>query len=102
MNERHFKLLFCNVLRSGHIRDNDLIPASDIQVVEQAHFRSFDLLIAAVTKETGDDYAHYSNMLVCRQLLECFARSEKCRIDWAAFSLLKSNDDTLDDPHRHR
>ena len=99
MNEKQLKMLFCSALRAGHIKDNDLIPASDIRIVEEAHFRSFDLLIAAVTKEPGDDYAHYNNMLVRTQLLERFARSEKCRINCIRFYPVevKSDDDTLDE-----
>lgn len=99
MNERQLKMLFCSALRSGHIKDNDLVPASDIRIVEEAHFRSFDLLIAVVTKEPRDDYAHYNNMLVRTQLFERFARSEKCRIDCIRFYPIevKSDDDTLDD-----
>lgn len=99
MNERQLKMLFCSALRSGHIKDNDLIPASEIRIVEEAHFRSFDLLIAAVAKEPSDDYAHYNNMLVRTQLLERFARNEKCRIDCIRFYPVevKSDDDTLDE-----
>jgi hypothetical protein len=99
MNERQRKSLFCSALRSGHIKNNYLIPASEIRVVEEAHFRSFDLLIAAMTKEPVDDYAHYDNLLVRRQLLVRFARTEKCRIDCIRFYPVevKSDDDTLDE-----
>jgi hypothetical protein len=100
MNERELKLLFCNALRSGHIKNNDLIPGSDIRIVEEAQLRSFDLLIAAVTKEPSDDYVHYNNNLLMRtQLLEYFAKSEKCRIDCVRFFPIeiKSDDDTLDE-----
>jgi hypothetical protein len=99
MNEKELKLLFCSALRSGHIKNNDLIPESNIRIVEEAHFRSFDLLVAAVTKEPVDGYAHYNNLLVRTQLLERFARSEKCRIDCVRFFPIevKSDDDTLDE-----
>ncbi len=100
MNERQLKSLFYSALRSGHIKNNDLIPASEeIRIVEEAHFRSFDLLVAAITKEPADDYAHYNNLLVRTQLLEQFARSEKCRIDCVSFYPVevKSDDDTLDE-----
>lgn len=50
MNEKELKLQFCSALRSGKIKNNDLIPESDIRIVEEAHFRSFDLLIAAVAR----------------------------------------------------
>lgn len=99
MNERELKLLFCSALRSGHIKNNDLIPESDIRIVQEAHSRSFDLMIAAITKEPSDDYAHYNNMLVRTQLLERFAKNEKCRIDCVRFYPVevKSDDDTLDE-----
>lgn len=98
MNESELKLLFCSALRSGHVKNNDFIPESDIQIVQEAHLRSFDLLIAAVTKEPSDDYAHYNNLLVRTQLLERFARSEKCRIDCVRFYPVevKSDNDVLD------
>jgi hypothetical protein len=99
MNERQLKMLFCNALRSGHIKNNDLIPTSDIRIVEEAHFRSFDLLIASISREPVDDYENYNNLLVRTQLLERFAKSEKCRIDCIRFYPVevKSDDDTLDD-----
>lgn len=106
MNEKELKQLFCSSLRSGHIKDNSLMPAPDeaeIRIVEEANFRSFDLLIAAITKEPccnlDVDYAHYNNMLVRTQLLERFARSEKCRIDCIRFYPVevKSDDDSIDE-----
>src|SRR5919198_1158520 len=80
MNERQLKSLFCSSLRSNHIKNNELIPTSEIRIVEEAYFRNFDLLIAAVTKEPNidEDNAHYDNMLVRTQLLRHFARHEKC------------------------
>jgi hypothetical protein len=101
MNERELKSLFCSSLRSNHVKNNDLIPTSEIRIVEEAHCRSFDLLIAAVTKERNyiHDYGHYSNILVRTQLLERFARHEKCRIDCIRFYPveIKSDDDVLDE-----
>jgi hypothetical protein len=101
MNERELKSLFCSSLRSNHIKNNDLIPTSEIRIVEEAHCRSFDLLIAAVTKEPVDihDYGQYNNLLVRTQLLQHFARHEKCRIDCIRFYPveIKSDDDALDD-----
>ena len=100
MNERELKLLFCNSLRSNHVKNNDLIPTSEIRIVEEAHCRSFDLLIAAVTKEPDrHDYDRYDNILVRTQLLKHFARQEKCRIDCIRFYPVevKSDDDVLDE-----
>src|ERR671916_1788631 len=101
MNERELKSLFCSSLRSNHLKNNDLIPTSDIRIVEEAHCRSFDLLIAAVTKEPDDihDYNQYNNILVRTQLLKQFARHEKCRIDCIRFYPVevKSDDDVLDE-----
>jgi hypothetical protein len=99
VNERELKSLFCSSLRSGHIKNNDVMPTSGMRIVEEAHFRSFDLLIAATAKEPIDDYAHYNNLLVRTQLLERFAKSEKCRIDCIRFYPveIKSDDDILDE-----
>src|SRR5918992_2866868 len=101
MNERELKSLFCSSLRSNHLKNNDLIPTSDIRIVEEAHCRNFDLLIAAVTKEPDDihDYDQYNNILVRTQLLKQFARHEKCRIDCIRFYPveIKSDDDVLDE-----
>jgi len=101
MNERQLKSLFCNSLRANHIKNNALIPTSEIRVIEEACFRNFDLLIAAVTKEPNSDggYTHYDNMLVRTQLLKHFARHQKCRIECVRFYPieLKSDDDVLDE-----
>jgi hypothetical protein len=101
MNERELKSLFCSSLRSNHVKNNDLIPTSEIRIVEEANFRSFDLLIAAVTKEPDyiHDYGQYNNILARTQLLEQFARHEKCRIDCIRFYPveIKSDDDVLDE-----
>jgi hypothetical protein len=101
MNERQLKSLFCSSLRSNHVKNNGLIPTSQIRIVEEAYFRNFDLLIAAVTKEPNrdDDYAYYDNMLVRTQLLKHFAHHEKCRIDCIRFYPIevKSDDDILDE-----
>jgi hypothetical protein len=100
MNERELKSLFCSSLRSNHIKNNDVIPTSEIRIVEEAHSRSFDLLIAAVTKEPDRyDYSHYDNILVRTQLLARLARMEKCRIDCIRFYPVevKSDDDVLDE-----
>ena len=99
MNEKELKSLFCSSLRSGHIKNNDFIPASDIHIVEEAHFRRFDLLLAAVTREPIDKYNHYSNVLVRTQLLEYLARTKKCSIDFIRFFPIevKSDDDSLDE-----
>jgi hypothetical protein len=100
MNERELKSLFCSSLRSNHVKNNTLIPTSEIRIVQEAHFRSFDLLIAAVTKQPDRyDYSNYDNILVRTQLLKHFARIEKCRIDCIRFYPVevKSDDDVLDE-----
>lgn len=104
MNEKQLKLLFWRALKSGQIKNNRLLPmpadGAEVRIVEEAHFRSFDLLIAAVTKEPcieGD--VAYDNMLARTQLLESFAKTAKCRIDCIRFYPveLKSDDDVLDE-----
>src|ERR671921_290322 len=100
MNERELKSLFCSSLRSNHVKNNTLIPTSEIRIVQEAHSRSFDLLIAAVTKQPNRyDYSNYDNILVRTQLLKHFARQEKCRIDCIRFYPVevKSDDDILDE-----
>ena len=100
MNERELKSLFCSSLRSNHLKNNDLIPTSEIRVVEEAQCRSFDLLIAAVTKTPDrQDYEHYENILARTQMLKQFALHERCRIDCIRFYPveLKSDDDVLDE-----
>lgn len=100
MNERELKSLFCSSLKSNHVKNNDLIPTSEIRIVQEAHCRSFDLLIATLTKEPDrHDYGHYDNILVRTQLLKHFARQEKCRIDCIRFYPVevKSDDDVLDE-----
>jgi len=100
MNERDLKSLFCSSLRSNHIKNNDLLPTSEIRIVEEAQHRSFDLLIATVTKVPDrDDYDQYNNILVRTQMLRQFALREKCRVDCIRFYPveLKSDDDVLDE-----
>jgi hypothetical protein len=100
MNERELKSLFCSSLRSNHVKNNSLIPTSQIRVVEEAQSRSFDLLIAAVTDAPDNqDYDHYDNILTRTQLLKQLALRERCRIDCIRFYPveLKSDDDVLDE-----
>jgi len=101
MNEKELKLLFCKALASGHIKGNDLIPTKEVKlhIIEEAHFRSFDLLIASISAAHEDNHAVNDNLLVRTQLLERFARSEKCRIDHVRFFPveLKSDEDSLDE-----
>jgi hypothetical protein len=99
MNERELKSLFCSSLRSNHLKNNDIIPTSEIRIIEEAQWRSFDLLIAAVTKVPDrQDYDFYDNILVRTQMLKQFALRERCRIDCIRFYPveLKSDDDVLD------
>jgi hypothetical protein len=104
MNERQLKSLFWRALKSGQIKNNSLLPTpsdgAEVRIVEEAHFRSFDLLIASVAKEPcveGD--VAYGNMLARTQLLESFAKTAMCRIDCIRFYPveLKSDDDVLDE-----
>ena len=101
MNEKQLKFLFCSALRSGHIKNNDFLPSRDteIRIVEEANFRSFDLVIAAIAREPHIDYNNYNNMLTRTQQLESFARNQRCRIDCIRFYPIeiKSDDDILDE-----
>ena len=104
MNEKQLKSLFCKALASGHISKNDILPSSKdarLRIVEEANFRSFDLLIAAITNESiaGCVCTDSNGILVRTQLLENFARTEKCRIDCIRFYPveIKSDDDSIDE-----
>jgi hypothetical protein len=101
MNEKELKLLFCKALASGHIKGNDLIPTKEgkIRIIEEAHFRSFDLLIASISPSHEDIQIINDNLLVRTKLLQRFARSEKCKIDHVRFFPveLKSDEDNLDE-----
>lgn len=104
MNEKQLKSLFCRSLASGHIKNNNILPTSrdaKIRVIEEANFRRYDLLIAAITNDpiVGENMAYSNNLLVRTQLLEHFARSEKCRIDCIRFYPIeiKSDDDSIDE-----
>jgi hypothetical protein len=106
MNEKQLKSLFCNALATGHIKNNDILPISTghnrIKVVEEASFRSFDLIVSEITREPiiDDHYDSYSNNILMRtQLLELFARSQRCRIDCIRFYPIeiKSDDDVIDE-----
>jgi hypothetical protein len=100
MNEKELKSLFCRSLRSNHLKNNDLIPTSEIRIVEEAHCHSFDLLIAALSKVPDrQDFDHYENILVRTQMLKQFALRERCRVDCIRLYPieLKSDDDVLDE-----
>jgi hypothetical protein len=101
MNEKRLKVLFCSGLRNGHIKGPELIPTNrgEIRIIEEAHFRSFDLLIACIVR--SEEKAHVNNdaVLARTQLIELLCKSEKCMIEQIRFFPveLKSDDDTLDE-----
>src|SRR5262245_62138971 len=101
MNEKRLKGLFCSALASGHIKGNDIIPTAKarLRIIEEAHFRSFDLLVASITSEQQEIVMNRNNVLVRTQLLQRFAKNEKCRIDQVQFFPieLKSDNDVLDE-----
>src|SRR5881628_2468915 len=101
MNEKRLKGLFCSALASDHIKGNDIIPTmhARLRIIEEAHFRIFDLLIASITNERQETGLNNSNVLVRTQLLQRFARTEKCRIDQVRFFPveIKSDNDVLDE-----
>jgi hypothetical protein len=101
MNEKELKSLFWTALKSGHVRNNTIIPPADVadlRVVEEANFRSFDLLIAAVTPDVGAKGAD-PGLLARARLLTHFANRERCRADHIHFYPveLKSDKDTIDE-----
>ncbi|MCI0560294.1 MAG: hypothetical protein MN733_17550 [Nitrososphaera sp.] len=105
MNEMQLKLLFCRSLISGHVRFNSIIPTSahaNLRIVEEAQFRSFDLVISAVvtpSREIETEGVTLGNVLARSQMLEHSARSQRCKIDHIRFFPveLKSDDDCIDE-----
>ena len=103
MNEKELKGLFWSALKSGHVRNNTIIPTSDVadlRVVQEANFRSFDLLIAAITPHSrvrGDSMN--AELMARTRLLTHFAKQERCRADHIHFYPveLKSDEDTIDE-----
>ena len=102
MNERELKNLFWTGLKAGHVRNNTIIPGSDVaelRVVEEANFRSFDLLIAAITPQFGTKGYVDAGIMARTRLLTHFAKRERCRADHIHFYPveLKSDEDTIDE-----
>jgi hypothetical protein len=102
MNERELKRLFWSSLTSGHLKNNTIIPTADaaeLRVVQEANFRSFDLLIAAIFPTEGRIQQPNGDLLARRRLLTHFARRERCSADRIRFYPveLKSDDDTIDE-----
>lgn len=102
MNEKELKSLFWTALKAGHISNNTIIPAADVadlRVVEEANFRSFDLLIAAITPHIGTSGEADAGLMARTRLLTHFAKRERCRADHIHFYPveLKSDEDTIDE-----
>ena len=101
MNENHLKALFCSGLRNGHIAGPEVIPTKrgEIRIIEEAHFRSFDLLIACMVSSEQKTRVNLNAILARRQLIELLCKKEKCMIEQIRFFPveLKSDDDTLDE-----
>ncbi len=111
MNEKDLKYLFSSSVKNNHIINNNFFPTSEgvdseIKIIEEGYFRSFDLVIAVLHKREDTDikinsigaYDHYYNLLMRTELLTQFADREKYRIDWIRFYPveLKSDNDILD------
>jgi len=103
MNEKELKGLFLTSLKSGHVKNNTVIPGPDIaelRVVQEANFRSFDLLLAAVTPHRGvGKTAASAEVLARSRLLTHFAKRERCRADRIHFYPVevKSDNDIIDE-----
>ena len=103
MNEKELKSLFWKALKSGHVKNNSVIPGpenAELRVVEEAHFRSFDLLIAAVRQSgRATNTPPNSELLSRTKLLTHFATLERCGGDKLSFYPveLKSDEDTIDE-----
>jgi hypothetical protein len=103
MNEKELKALFWTALNSGHVKNNTVIPGPDVaqlRIVQEANFRSFDLLIASVHSSGGASTQHDNSELLARtRLLTHFAKLERCRADRIQFYPVevKSDDDKFDE-----
>lgn len=103
MNEKDLKSLFWSSLNSGHLKNNTIIPSMDtaeLRVVEEANFRSFDLVIAAITRsKAAQKGKRNAEMLPRSKLVTHFAKRERCGADRIHFYPieLKSDDDTIDE-----
>ncbi len=103
MNEKELKALFWKALNSGHVRNNTVIPGPDVaelRVVQEANFRSFDLIIAAIESSSRvTDEIDNSELLARTKLLTQFAKLEGCRADRIHFYPieLKTDDDKIDE-----
>ena len=110
MNEKQLKELFCRSLKNGHIEKNNIFPSSnpdtEFRVIDEANFRCFDLVIAAINRQrdlhpAADIYyslASNENILARTGLLSKLAIKEKCQIESINFYPveLKSDDDVID------
>jgi hypothetical protein len=87
---------------SGHLKNNTVIPSGDVaelRVVQEANFRSFDLVIAAIFSKVGRRPKPDLELLTRAKLQTHFARREGCSADCIAFYPveLKSDEDTIDE-----
>jgi hypothetical protein len=103
MNEKELKGLFWTALKSGHVKNNTIIPgpnSAELRVVQEANFRSFDLLLATVTPHTSAcKPATSAEVLARSKLMTHFAKRERCRADHLHFYPieLKSDEDVIDE-----
>lgn len=102
MNERQLKRLFLSSLESGHIRNNTVIPSAntaELRVIQEANFRSFDLVVAAIQAAQESSNAQGERLLARTKLLTHCAKHERCEADRIHFYPieLKSDDDNIDE-----
>ncbi len=103
MNEKQLKRLFWSGLNSGHIGNNTVIPGpetADLRIIEEANFRSFDLLIAAISRSANDYKSQQGDHVLMRTRLHShFARLERCTADRIQFYPveIKSDKDRIDE-----
>jgi hypothetical protein len=103
MDERQLKSRFWSSLKAGHLKNNTVIPrpeVAELRIVEEANFRSFDLVIAAIARQCAADKETINAELLARtHLLSYFAQRERCRADRIRFypMELKSDNDRIDE-----
>lgn len=106
MREKELKYRFWHAVKSGKVANNEnsALPISDefteLHVIEEVFFRSFDLLIASVSrsKPNADPESNMAKILTRTKLFHQVALKQKCRIDQLQFFPieLKSDEDILD------
>lgn len=102
MNEKDLKGLFLSALKSGHIGNNNILPTPDsakLRVVQEANLRSFDLVIAAISKVGNEVSATPDELLARPGMVTHFSKVHGTSPEKIHFYPveLKSDNDAIDE-----